>query len=628
MTQPALNVASQLNAARHHMSQGRLDDADKILTHLKAVVAPHPVLFEYLGFIAVQRKDLKKAVRCYRKAVKLDPGCAQLKMKLAEMSLAVGDQTEAKRLAQIVHRKDSKNVAVLNLLGLLAGQEGQRTKAQDFFRAAIQVDPDNVHAWQRFGALCFELGEWKEAVDALLSANTLCPNHRPTLTMIGRSYTALGKPDLAIGHLHTAQSLASSNEDYNETTAYLIEAYLRTQQLDAALAAVHHLEERDPSFERGHALHAMILHEQGHFEKALTKIRSIIERQDVIDADWFPHYLEPQCLLCLEEHKSAAAAFDTANRRQSKTFERMGTDKNTYIRFAEEAIKHFAQAEEISPGTPNERGAGQGLAFINGFPRSGTTLIDAILRTHSQIAIAEESPAAHSCLQEAGRVLPQNGRDFAAINDDVARHLRQFYFERLDDDLSAARHERTVIDRHATGLLQAGFMKLLFPCAQFFFMLRHPCDVVLSAWFANFHPTDHTANYLTIEDTARFYDLMMTLYTTLEDNRGLDATIIRYEDLVTDLRGTVDPVLDAMGLAWEEPMEAFHRSQHRPKRTVSFNQISKPLYTAAAHRFEHYRAPLEPVMPLLRPWIERFGYDQPAPSFSEAPGSAFAGPVG
>ncbi|MEO1042764.1 MAG: tetratricopeptide repeat protein, partial [Pseudomonadota bacterium] len=419
MAQAAWNVGSQLNTARQHMAQGRLDEAEKILTHLKAVTAPHPVLFEYLGFIAIRRKDLPKAVRHYKKAVKLDPNCAQLKMKLAEMSLAIGQEAEAVRLARSVHRKDARNVAALNLLGMMAGQSGSPIEARDFFTAAVTVDPDNIHAWQGLGACRLELSEWQNALDALLRANTLCPDHRPTLNAIGRAQTSLGKPELAIGVLQRAQSLASSTDEYCETTVYLVESYLRAQQLDAALEAVHQLEQRDPDHTRGRALHASILHEQGQHEQALSLITSRQDDKDATDADWFPRYLAPQCLLALEQHDEAAAAFSIANHQQTMVFERLGTDKNVYVRFVQEAIKLFSQTEEPRTDPHTSPDAGKGLAFINGFPRSGTTLIDAVLRNHSAIAIAEESLAAHSCLQEAGRLLPDGLTHFSALTTDM-----------------------------------------------------------------------------------------------------------------------------------------------------------------------------------------------------------------
>ncbi|MEO1657583.1 MAG: sulfotransferase [Pseudomonadota bacterium] len=605
MAQPAFSPESEFNKARQCLSLGRLDEAEQILTRLKAVMAPHPVLFEYLGFIALQRQDLKKAARHYRKSVKLDASCLPVKMKLAEVLLAMGDEAEAVKLAQAVHRKDESNVGALNLLGMHAANAGDKAQAREHFSAAVNADPKSFQSWHGFGRFLLGLGEWQDAQDALINADKLRPDHLQTLTYLGRAQTSLGEPHEAIEVLKRAQTLTTQPSDYGETSIHLAEAYRRAGQLEQALDVVSQIQARVPGHQRARTLRATLLQEQGDHELALQAIRTLREEPGAAEAEWFPNYLEPQSLLSLSRHEDAAKAFDIANRQQTKIFDRFGTDKDRFIQYTHRVTDLYAKASHSPATEPNN---GRQMAFVNGFPRSGTTLIDAILRTHSKVAIAEESGAAVSCWQLADDILGGGLQDLSSICGDVADRLRQHYDDQIDTDLSANRDGRVVVDRHATGLLQAGLMKHLYQDAEFFLMLRHPCDVVISAWFANFQPTDHTANYLTIEDTARFYDLMMTVHTTLEDHMGLSATIIRYEDLVSDLRGTMEPVLSQLGLEWEEQLESFHQSQHRPKRTVSFNQVSQPLYTSAARRFEHYQSTLEPVMPVLAPWIERFGY--------------------
>ncbi|MEM6748441.1 MAG: tetratricopeptide repeat protein [Pseudomonadota bacterium] len=608
MAQPAFSAESEFNAARHHLTQGRLEEAETILTRLKAVIAPHPLVFEYLAFIAVQRQDLKRAVRQYRKAAKLDPSSAHVKIKLAEVLLATGADAEALKLAQGAVRKEPSNVSALNILAMTAAKAGRKDEAREHFSAAVQVDPSNFQAWHGLGRLRLGMGAWKEALDALTQANQLRPDHWQTLAYMGRAQTSVGRPELAIDVLKRAQSLASSPAEYCEVSVHLAEAYLRAQQLDRSLEVICEIDARAPGHPRGRTLHARILKEQGNHEGALAMIRSLPKDQEISDAEWFPNLLEAECLVSLDRHDEAAVAYETANRQQAKIYKRFGTDKNRFLQYALDATTLCSSSSD--GGSPEQASpdAGKDLVFINGFPRSGTTLIDSILRMHSRVAIAEESNAAHSCWHAAEELIPGGRKSLASMNEDVAEKLRQHYWDQLGPNLSTDKMGRKVIDRHATGLLQAPLMKRLFPGAQFFFMLRHPCDVVLSAWFANFQPTDHTANYLTIEDTARFYDRMMTLHTALEDEMGVRAPTIRYEDLVADLRGTVTPILHAISLDWEDQLEAFHQSAHRPKRTASFNQVSKPLYTSATYRFEHYRPTLAPVMPILEPWIERFGY--------------------
>lgn len=596
------SAASELNAARRLLTEGRLADAEQVLGRLKPVIAPHPLVHEYLGFIALHRNDPKKAVRHYRKAIKLKPSCPDLQAKLAEILLADGNEAEAVELSRRALRLDPGNIPALNLIGVSAGKAGRHQEARDCLKRAAETDPGRFETWHNLGSFHFGLGQTDEAVAALAKAHALHADHLPTLILLGRGYTAQGDPAAAIALLERAQRQAQSDASFCEATLFLAEALRRDRQHDKALAALRDIEARDRGNLKAALLRAMILEEQGDPEGALGMIRSLKDQGALAVADWFPNTLEPQCLLALGRHDEAADAFRLANERQKAAYDRIGADKNVFVRHINEAIDWAAGVGAAD--WPHGDGAGDGLAFINGFPRSGTTLIDAILRMHSRVAIAEEADAAFRCSQEA----PTSG-DPAAITAQQTDELRKYYRARLDPVLSSPATGRVIFDRHATGLLQAGLMKRLFPHARFFFMLRHPCDAVLSAWFRNFKPSHHTANYLTIEDTARIYDLMMRLYVTLEEKVGLHATVIRYEELVTDLRGTAEKILGEVGLDWEDSLEDFHRSANRPKRTASFSQVARPLYTDAVARFEHYRPTLEPVMPLLTPWIEHFGYE-------------------
>ena len=608
MAQPALNIESEFNAAQHMLNQGRLDDAEKVLTRLKAIMAPHPLLFEYLGFIALQRQDLKKAVRHYRKAVKLDPASSHLKIKLAEVLVSSGDETEAIQIAQNVHRKDPKNVSVLNLLGTFAAKAGTHDDARAFFSAATDSDPNCFQSWHNLGRFLLNQGESKDAVDALVKADTIHPGHFKTLIYLGCSYTALGQLDLSLSALTNAQSLAASPAQFCEAGIYIVEAHIRAQDLEKALQVIADIETRQPGDPRTQSLRASVFREQGRFEEALAIIEVLRQDPSVVEEKWFPNDLEAQCLQSLSRHQEAANAFEAANQRKAKVFARNGMDKAVFIQHAAEALAIYEDTQTASWPDLSSSSHGEDLHFINGFPRSGTTLIDAVLRTHTKLAIAEESNAANHTWLAAKSLSPKTRLNLEDLDEAATQKLREHYFESLQEDLSAERAGRKTVDRHATGLLQAGLMKRIFPNAQFFMMLRHPCDVVLSAWSTNFQLTNHTANYLTLEDTARLYNQLMTIHTTLEDKVGITAATIRYEDLVTDLRGTVKPILELMGVDWEDQMEQFHQSKHRPNKTASFNQISKPLYKTAVYRFEHYRDTLKPVMPILEPWIERFGY--------------------
>jgi hypothetical protein len=97
---------------------------------------------------------------------------------------------------------------------------------------------------------------------------------------------------------------------------------------------------------------------------------------------------------------------------------------------------------------------------------------------------------------------------------------------------------------------------------------------------------------------------------------ALDVHTIRYEDVVEDFDGHVSALCEFLGVPWEEGLRQFSaRALDRGKiNTPSYEQVSKPIYREARYRWERYRKHLEPFLPMLRPYILQFGYDDPLPA--------------
>ena len=160
-------------------------------------------------------------------------------------------------------------------------------------------------------------------------------------------------------------------------------------------------------------------------------------------------------------------------------------------------------------------------------------------------------------------------------------------------------------------MVLAGLLHRLFPDARFIFAERHPADVVLSCFITNFRLNDAMANFLDLEDSARFYDLAMTHWQQCRSIFSLDVHELRYEHMVADLEGAVRPLLDWLGLPWDQGM-LDHRQTARGRgyvTTASYAQVTEPIYGRAAGRWVRYRDHLEPVLPVLAPWAERLGYE-------------------
>jgi hypothetical protein len=150
-----------------------------------------------------------------------------------------------------------------------------------------------------------------------------------------------------------------------------------------------------------------------------------------------------------------------------------------------------------------------------------------------------------------------------------------------------------------------GLIALLFPYSPLIHVLRHPLDVVLSAFANNLTHGFYCAYAL--ESAARHYRLTMQLVEHYRAEMTLRYLPIRYEDIIAEQEASVRRLLDFIGEPFDRRCLEFHENR-RHARTASYAQVTEPLYAASRERWRHYREQLEPVVEILGPIVERLGY--------------------
>jgi hypothetical protein len=133
---------------------------------------------------------------------------------------------------------------------------------------------------------------------------------------------------------------------------------------------------------------------------------------------------------------------------------------------------------------------------------------------------------------------------------------------------------------------------------------------VLSCFMANFQLNTAMREFVTLEGAARLYDTVFDHWTRATALLPVQVHRVRYERMVDDLEGEMRPLLDFLGLPWD-PQVLDNRASSAKRehiRTASYSQVTEPIYSRAAGRWERYRPQMAEVLPLLAPWAERMGY--------------------
>lgn len=251
-----------------------------------------------------------------------------------------------------------------------------------------------------------------------------------------------------------------------------------------------------------------------------------------------------------------------------------------------------------------------GHVFILGFVRSGTTLLETILASNPLVVASDE----RDFLADAANDLLHGEEDLqrlANLGGDGLRRWRQVYWDGVRDaGLSVA--DKVFIDKVPLNSLRLPLIARLFPVARILLVIRNPRDVVLSTFRHRFNMYPASFEFLSLEDCARFYAAVMQLVDTVRRRVPyLRVYEVRYEDLVGDFDNTIGRVCAFAGIEWTEAMQHFQNaSAVIDRRSQSAAQVRRGLYKGAAEHWRHYARELTPVLPILAPWIARFGYPE------------------
>lgn len=247
--------------------------------------------------------------------------------------------------------------------------------------------------------------------------------------------------------------------------------------------------------------------------------------------------------------------------------------------------------------------------FLVGFPRSGTTLLEQALASHPDVRTMEEV----DCLGDAvGEFFyASDGMErFAALNPDELAKLRSLYWQGVD--AAGGKTDRAVfIDKMPLNSVHQGLIARLFPTAKILFTLRDPRDVVLSCFRRRLVMTAQMREFSTINGTAAFYDAVMELAQIYRELLGLQRLDIRHEDIVADFDAEMRRVCDFLDIGFEASMSDFAtQARTRDVKTPSAHQIVRGLNRDGIGQWRRFSAQLEPILPILAPWVERFGYKE------------------
>ena len=525
-------------------------------------------------------------------------------LQKAEQALVRGDFTACAEAANGVIARDTVNVSAHLFRGVASVQLGDLERAVQDLLFVLERQPDNLRARFYLGQALRRTGQFDPALPHLLAALDE-PGLRPHARFeLARCYRGLGRFDTAIDHYRELLRETPNHADAAANLAMLLE---KTSQLEDALAWSERATLLAPSNVTALLTQARVTRRLGRLEAATRLFEALLARDlpfrsRVIAANQLGH-----CLDRLERYDEAFERFREANELQKAHDPEALVDHHgcygiDLARFFPGWLDEHP-VEDWSPAPPDDRAP---PVFLVGFPRSGTTLLDQVLSAHPRIEVIEEK----ELLLEVRKrwISRENFPRLTAMTGEEIREARRLY--RQARAAAQTDPEATVIvDKLPLNTMYLPLIHRLFPDARILFSLRDPRDVALSCYFQSFSLVGAMPYFLDLEQTAEYYDAVMTLGEATRERLPLREHTVRYEHLVTDLEGTMRPVFEYLDVPWHDAVLAYRESSAgRNINTPSYQQVSEPMYRRSIGRWKHYARQLAPVEPLLAPWVQRFGF--------------------
>lgn len=511
------------------------------------------------------------AARLCRAALGQYPGHPGLLELLGTALGVAGDVGGAREALEQAAGQGRPGPGLLERLALACRQSGDLTAAERYSRRALKLNPGSAEGWYGLAVTQRRLGDLEGALGSYHRCTTMDPGRADAWANLAQVHEELNQLDEARDAATRALRLEAGN-----VMANLVGAQVETR-LD-------------------------------RHEEARERLTRLLERDLSPNHEALARYHLGQALDRLDAPAAAFEQFARANRVLGRAYHAAyGIDDGPYA---------LPAARRIADGMDRLAAAAEGAAradgypapvFLLGFPRSGTTLLDRMLRAHPGIDCLEERETLADLHRDF--VLPPDGMErLAALGPDALAAYRQAYRRRVDD-CAPGRHG-LLVDKMPLNTLFLPLIGRVFPEARILFALRDPRDVCLSCFMQNFGLNAAMAHFLDLELTAEYYCEVMGVGWQALELHGLAVHRLRYEDLVADPEGELRRVTAFLELPWDPAMLTYREGLAGERiGTPSYRQVAQPLYRRAMGRWRRYEPQMAPVLERLAPWVARLGYN-------------------
>jgi len=509
--------------------------------------------------------------------------------------LAEGQTAQAEEICDEISKQHPSNTDILRMQARIASEDGRQVIAEGLLKRIVKLSPDNYRSYAELGRFLCKRDRYPEGADALKRAVELDPSVIGSQQSLGDCLSILSRPSDALAVYDAALRL---DPDYSP--ALVGRGHMKgvLGHLDDAIVAYESALARSPDF--GVAWWCLASLKRYRFSvDQVSQMRTLVESDlNDIDCKINLHFALARNSEKDEDFDCAWQQYELGNsrRRSQVSYDPVRTEAS------HDVIVEFFDREFFERKTPPVSD-GPAPIFIVGLPRAGSTLLEQILASHSQVEGAAELPyigvlsSALGGPSNDGKVYPEVLAEMTA--EQIASFGKTYlYYAENNRPQKLPRFT----DKMPSNFQYVGLIRLALPNAKIIDARRHPLDACIANYRQLFAKGKNFAYDL--NECAEYYLEYVRLMDHWDEVLPGRVLTVQYEDVIDDVEGQTRRMLDFCELPWEDACLKFYESS-RPVSTASMEQVRVPIYSGAVGYWKNYESHLDDLKQILAPVLNK-----------------------
>ncbi|WP_430391454.1 sulfotransferase [Dyella sp. 20L07] len=562
---------------------------------------------------------LDDALSTFRKLVQRSPQTPEYWNNLAVVARQIGDLSTAEQALLKAAGLAPHEAQIHYNLGLLYAHQRRWLLARQALLDAVQLAPDFVDARLQAAHACHLCGDNSGEEAMLDGAASWPPQTVDQAVILATMLATQGNLPAAFAALDKALLPVDAVTARWRIKAHRAALLERSNQVERAQAELstppwHLLDALPPEQQglrhEGLAANAAIAARLGEFETAAGLYKRILNEANDADIQASAAFGLASALDKLGQHDDAWQAARSAHAAQwniaKDIVPELLAEGSRPLTMADQRVTHREHDQWSTLAAPDSR---ESPVFVVGFPRSGTTLLEQMLDAHPDFRSMDERAFVYELTERmnlAGQPYPTG---LAGMSQPEADQLRVIY-ARMASKVVPDLSDHRLVDKNPLNMLCLPMIARLYPQARIVMCLRHPCDVLLSCFMQPFRSPAFMVLCSSLQRLAEGYVHAFEQWYQHVEVFAPRVLEWRYESVVDRFDDHVARLGQFLDVADASPMARFaeHAKAKGYISTPSYAQVTQGIHRKAVNRWHAYRDVFEPVLPILRPMLDRLGY--------------------